>query len=70
MRFTGGVAAREQRLGTAHLADGRGVTHAATGSGPFLLVASGWLSHLELGWAIPAERLFHEALATGRTLVR
>ena len=30
----------------------------------------GWLSHLELGWAIPVERMFHEALSSGRTLVR
>jgi pimeloyl-ACP methyl ester carboxylesterase len=31
---------------------------------------SGWLTHLELGWAIPAERGFYESLARGRTLVR
>ena len=42
----------------------------STGTGPPLLVAPGWLSHLELGWAIPAERMFHEALSSGRTLVR
>ncbi|GAA3521566.1 alpha/beta fold hydrolase [Aeromicrobium panaciterrae] len=34
------------------------------------MVAPGWLSHLELGWALPAERMFHEALSAGRTLVR
>ncbi|WP_344222632.1 alpha/beta fold hydrolase [Kribbella sancticallisti] len=28
------------------------------------------MSHLELGWAIPAERLFYEGLSSGRTLVR
>ncbi len=33
-------------------------------------MAPGWLSHLELGWSIPAERMFHEALSSGRTLVR
>jgi pimeloyl-ACP methyl ester carboxylesterase/DNA-binding CsgD family transcriptional regulator len=54
----------------AHLADGGRVAYALTGSGPFLLVAPGWLSHLELGWAIPAERMFHESLSAGRTLVR
>jgi pimeloyl-ACP methyl ester carboxylesterase/DNA-binding CsgD family transcriptional regulator len=31
---------------------------------------SGWLGHLELSWAIPAERAFYEALADGRTLIR
>ena len=41
-----------------------------TGSGPLLVVVPGWLSHLEMGWAIPAERMFHEALSSGRTLVR
>jgi pimeloyl-ACP methyl ester carboxylesterase len=46
------------------------VAYALTGSGPDLLVVPGWLSHLELGWSIPAERLFHEALSSGRTLVR
>jgi len=46
------------------------VAYALTGSGPYLLVVPGWLSHLEMGWAIPAERTFHEALSSGRTLVR
>jgi pimeloyl-ACP methyl ester carboxylesterase/DNA-binding CsgD family transcriptional regulator len=64
------VAARDQRLGMAPLADGGRVAYAVAGTGPFLLVAPGWLSHLELGWAIPADRVFHESLAAGRTLVR
>ncbi|WP_332661771.1 alpha/beta fold hydrolase [Aeromicrobium sp.] len=59
-----------QRMGMAPLASGGRVAYALTGSGPLLLVAPGWLSHLELGWAIPAERMFHEALSSGRTLVR
>jgi pimeloyl-ACP methyl ester carboxylesterase/DNA-binding CsgD family transcriptional regulator len=59
-----------QRFGTAHLASGGRVAYALTGSGPFLVVVPGWLSHLELGWAIPADRMFHEALSSGRTLVR
>ncbi|MBA2952921.1 alpha/beta fold hydrolase [Nocardioides sp. MAH-18] len=64
------MAAREQRWGTAHLEDVGKVTFALTGTGPLLVVVPGWLSHLELGWAIPAERMFHEALSSGRTLVR
>ena len=59
-----------QRLGTAPLTGGGRVAYAVTGSGPFLVVAPGWLSHLEMGWAIPGERMFHEALSSGRTLVR
>ena len=58
------MTAREQRLGTADLAGGQ-VAYAVTGSGPYLLVVPGWLSHLELGWAIPAERMFYESLAAG-----
>src|SRR4051794_26069286 len=54
----------------AQLEDGGKVAYALTGHGPFLLVVPGWLSHLELGWSIPAERMFHEALSAGRTLVR
>jgi pimeloyl-ACP methyl ester carboxylesterase len=46
------------------------VAYALTGAGPLLVMAPGWLSHLELGWSIPAERMFHEALSAGRTLVR
>ena len=30
----------------------------------------GWLSHLELSWALPAERQLLESLAQGRTLLR
>jgi pimeloyl-ACP methyl ester carboxylesterase/DNA-binding CsgD family transcriptional regulator len=46
------------------------VAHATTGSGPPLVLVPGWLSHLELGWELPVERRFHQALSTGRTLVR
>jgi pimeloyl-ACP methyl ester carboxylesterase/DNA-binding CsgD family transcriptional regulator len=70
LRLTGVVAALNQRLGTAQLPDGGRIAYALTGSGPFLLVVPEWLSHLELGWAIPAERMFHESLSSGRTLVR
>jgi pimeloyl-ACP methyl ester carboxylesterase len=68
--LTDAVEAQGQRLGTAELADGSRVAYAVTGSGPPLLLVPGWLSHLELGWAIPAERRFHHALSSGRTLVR
>ena len=66
----GAVGARDQRLGMARWLMAGRVAYALTGNGPFLLVAPGWLSHLELGWAIPAERMFHESLSSGRTLVR
>jgi pimeloyl-ACP methyl ester carboxylesterase/DNA-binding CsgD family transcriptional regulator len=64
------VAAAGQRRGTAHVEDGGTVAYAVTGTGPVLVVVPGWLSHLELDWSLPAERMFHEALSAGRTLVR
>ena len=60
----------EQRLGEASLADGTTVRFAVAGSGPVAIYVPGWVSHLELGWALPAERELYEGLATGRTLVR
>ena len=43
---------------------------AVVGTGPIAIYVPGWVSHLELGWALPAEREFYEGLAAGRTLVR
>lgn len=60
----------EQRLGQASLEDGTEVRFAVTGSGPVAIYVPGWVSHLELGWALPPEREFYEGLAAGRTLVR
>ena len=60
----------EQRFGTATLGDGTEIAYAVTGAGPMLVYVSGWLTHLELAWALPPERRFYEALSQGRTLVR
>ena len=60
----------EQRLGRADLDDGTEVRYAVAGTGPVAIYVPGWVSHLELGWALPAEREFYEGLAAGRTLVR
>jgi pimeloyl-ACP methyl ester carboxylesterase len=60
----------EQRLGQANLEDGTTVRFAVAGSGPIAIYVPGWVSHLELAWALPAEREFYEGLAVGRTLVR
>jgi pimeloyl-ACP methyl ester carboxylesterase/DNA-binding CsgD family transcriptional regulator len=64
------VDAVEQRLGTTLTPDGVEVAYATAGAGPPLLFVGGWLSHLELSWALPAERRFLESLARGRTLLR
>jgi pimeloyl-ACP methyl ester carboxylesterase/DNA-binding CsgD family transcriptional regulator len=60
MRSTG------QRIATT----ASGIAYAVSGSGPPLVYVSGWLSHLEMSWALPAERAYFEALADGRTLIR
>ena len=60
----------EQRLGATNLDDGTAVRFAVAGAGPLAIYVPGWVSHLELGWALPAERMFYEGLAAGRTLVR
>ena len=60
----------EQQLGSTHLEDGTTVRFAVVGRGPVAMYVPGWVSHLELGWAVPAERQFYEGLADGRTLVR
>ncbi|HVU73673.1 MAG TPA: alpha/beta fold hydrolase [Mycobacteriales bacterium] len=60
----------EQRLDEVRLSDGTRVAYAVVGSGPPLLFLPGWVSHLELGWALAAERRFCEALADGRALIR
>ncbi len=52
------------------LADGTGLSYATVGAGRPVLYAMGWLTHLELSWKLPAERVFYEALAQGCRLVR
>lgn len=60
----------EQRLDHVPLADGTQIAYATVGSGRPLLYVSGWLTHLELSWQLPAERGLYEALAQGGRLVR
>lgn len=60
----------QQRIASTRLPDGTSVAYATAGSGPPLLVIGGWLSHLELSWALPPERYLLESLADGRTLLR
>jgi pimeloyl-ACP methyl ester carboxylesterase/DNA-binding CsgD family transcriptional regulator len=60
----------EQRLASARTERGVEVAYASVGSGRPLLFVGGWLSHLELSWALPAERQMLENLGHGRTLLR
>jgi pimeloyl-ACP methyl ester carboxylesterase len=59
-----------QRIATTRLRGGTEIAYALAGAGPHLVYAPGWLTHLELSWALPAERAFYESLARGRTLLR
>jgi pimeloyl-ACP methyl ester carboxylesterase/DNA-binding CsgD family transcriptional regulator len=59
-----------QRIAMTTSPAGKRIGYAVTGSGPPLVYVSGWISHLELSWALPAERTYYEALADGRTLIR
>jgi pimeloyl-ACP methyl ester carboxylesterase/DNA-binding CsgD family transcriptional regulator len=69
-RAPGERAAIDQRIGTTSLVDGTPIAYARTGTGPSLVYVSGWLTHLDVSWAIPAERGLYETLARGRTLIR
>src|SRR6516165_10445290 len=60
----------EQAIASVALPDGTSVAYSKAGTGPPLIFVGGWLSHLELSWALLPERSFLEALASGRTLVR
>ena len=60
----------EQRLGEARLQDGTEIRYAVVGVGPVAICVPGWVSHLELSWALPPEREFYEGLAESRTLIR
>ena len=60
----------QQRLDRVVLADGTAVAYASVGAGRPLVYVMGWLTHLELGWELPAERAFYESLAQGCRLVR
>jgi hypothetical protein len=60
----------EQRVAMTRLTDGSRIAYAVVGRGPVLVHAPGWLTHLELSWAMPPERALYESLAQGRTVVR
>ena len=64
------MSVMQQRIDRLRLRDGTSVSFAVAGSGPPLVYLPGWVSHVELGWALPVERRFYESLATGRTLIR
>jgi pimeloyl-ACP methyl ester carboxylesterase/DNA-binding CsgD family transcriptional regulator len=59
-----------QRIQILTAADGIRIAAARTGTGPPLVRAAHWLSHLEFDWESPVWRDFLTELASGRTLIR
>ena len=60
----------EQQIRFCTSADGARVAYATTGSGPPLVKAANWLSHLEFDWNSPVWRHWIRELSRDHTLVR
>ena len=60
----------EQQIRFCTTSDGVRIAYATAGEGPPLVVAHGWVSHLQWEWSYPDARAFWEGLAQGRLLVR
>jgi pimeloyl-ACP methyl ester carboxylesterase/DNA-binding CsgD family transcriptional regulator len=59
-----------QELRFCRAADGTRIAYATHGSGPPLVVASCWMSHLQFDWQSPVWRHFLEALGEIATVIR
>src|SRR6476661_2559432 len=59
-----------QRIGFCISPDGVRLAYAAHGSGPPIVKAANWLTHLEHDWRSPVWRHWLDALADGHTLIR
>lgn len=60
----------EQEIRFCRTKDGVRLAYAVTGSGPPLVKAANWLSHIEYEWDSPVWRHWYEALARNYTLIR
>ena len=60
----------EQQIRFCTTSDGVRLAYAVLGSGPPLIVASGWLTHLQFDWDNPEVSAFWKGLARGRRLIR
>jgi hypothetical protein len=60
----------EQRVRYARSRDGTAIAFATTGTGPPLLRAGHWLTHLELDWLSPVWRPLLDALGTTFAVTR
>ena len=60
----------EQRIRFGTTGDGEGRASATVGSGPPLVRAAHWITHLDHEWASPVWQHWMDGLSRGRTLVR
>jgi pimeloyl-ACP methyl ester carboxylesterase len=60
----------EQQVRFCTAPDGVRLAYAVHGSGPPLVRAATWLTHLDFDWASPVWRHWLRALGDGHTLVR
>ena len=60
----------EQQIRIAEAPSGEQIAYATVGSGPLLVMAAWWTSHLELDWEDPGFREFVSSLAQRHTVVR
>jgi pimeloyl-ACP methyl ester carboxylesterase/DNA-binding CsgD family transcriptional regulator len=67
---TGGMASPPQKLRFCRSADGTRIAYARHGSGPPLVIATCWLSHLQYDWQSPVWRHFLDELGEIATVVR
>lgn len=67
---TGGIAPQPQQLRFCRSADGTRIAYARHGSGPPLVIATCWLSHLQHDWQSPVWRHFLDDLGEIATVVR
>ncbi|MEM8552283.1 MAG: alpha/beta hydrolase [Pseudomonadota bacterium] len=63
-------ALRQQQIGFCEARDGTKIAYATVGSGPPLLKAANWLTHLEFDWTSPIWGKCFTEISRGRTLIR
>ncbi|MGN6503702.1 MAG: alpha/beta fold hydrolase, partial [Pseudolysinimonas sp.] len=64
------AAAGAQDIGFCTSADGVRIAYARHGSGPVLVVAACWLSHLQFDWESPVWRHFLDDIGRFATIIR
>jgi len=64
------IGARKQSICYAHSNDGTRIAYAVSGSGPAIVRASHWMSHLDFDWESPVWGHWIDALSDGFTLLR